>query len=378
MKHFFEFNSLGIFSLIILIMLFLQARNYYNHKGKTYKNLWVSCIGWAFIVQVLDIISWSLVGVQGEAARIISIVVNCIGYIFITILSSVIALFVEYNINFSDIKYKLLKRIFLPIVIANSIITILSIKFGLYFKLDQDNNYIRGDFLFVGVILSYLPLLIVLLRTLLIYRQESIHLRSILISGTLLPLVFNILQITNFFPIPILFPAVTLSILFFYMFLINNSFYLDYLTGLQNKRGVNKYFGDLPAVLNNYLIVIFIDIDDFKAINDAYGHKEGDNAIIAFSKIISRSVRKNDLVARIGGDEFLIVAVTNSENEANLIADRINSELRLYNNTPDNSYKLSMSCGVNIVPPHAQIDKEKVISQADEKMYINKDKIIKN
>jgi diguanylate cyclase (GGDEF)-like protein len=112
---------------------------------------------------------------------------------------------------------------------------------------------------------------------------------------------------------------------------MNNSIYTDYLTGLQNKRGVNKYFDVLPAVLNNYFVVIFIDINNFKAINDTYGHKEGDHAIVTFSKIIAKSVRKNDLTARMGGDEFLIASIVNKEEEAGLIVDRLNEELNIYN-----------------------------------------------
>jgi diguanylate cyclase (GGDEF)-like protein len=353
----------------------LQAKNYYNNKGKKYRKLWVSCIRWAFIVQLLDVISWSLVGVQGVAAKILSYSVNCIGFILISVLSSVLALFIEYNINYSDKKYNLLLKIFCPIIIIESVLSILSLKFGFYFELDQYNNYIRGNFIFVGIILSYLPLIIVFFRTLIVYNQESLHLRGILITGILFPTIFNVLQVTNTFPIPILFPSITLSILFFYLFLINNSFYIDYLTGLNNSRGVNKYFDDLSPVLNNFLVVIFIDIDGFKLINDVWGHKEGDNAIITFSKIISKGIRKNDLVARIGGDEFLIAAVVNKEDEADFIVDKINKELLLYNNL-DNRYKLSMSYGISITPPNVRIDKEEIIKDADEKMYLQKNKCI--
>jgi diguanylate cyclase (GGDEF)-like protein len=156
--------------------------------------------------------------------------------------------------------------------------------------------------------------------------------------------------------------------------LINNSIYTDYLTGLQNKRGINKYFDDLPPLLNVYLAVIFIDVNKLKIINDCYGHREGDVAIVSISKIILKTVRKNDLTARIGGDEFLIALLANSKKDAYLLVDRLNEELEVYNKNTQKPYKLSISVGISITPPNVHIEKEKIIADADNKMYLQKNK----
>lgn len=374
MKNFFITNALGVFSLIILAFLIIQGRNYHYTEGEKNKKLWLVSLVCAFFVQTLDIATWALSGVAGEEIRIISYFTNCLYFVFSVAFCFVMSAFLEYNINYSEKAYNFLKKVFIPLLILNCIITLLSIPFGLYFFLDQNNNYIRGPLNFVSACLGFFSLFFVYLRIILIYKEESKNLKSVLTIGLLIPLAFNILQVTNISPVPVLFPSVTLSVLFFYLFLISNSLNIDYLTGLQNKRGINRFFDNLPNIISSYLAVIFIDLNDFKTINDVYGHKEGDLAIVTFSKIITKVTRKNDLAARIGADEFLITVIVNNEEELKLIIRRIETELDLCNKILNKPYNLSMSCGSIIVNPNIPFDKDKIISDADRIMYKQKNK----
>lgn len=374
MKQFFITNSLGLFSLIILILLIIQDKNYYDSKEARIKKMRFACLICAFITQAIDILAWGLSGIGGENIRIFSYFVNCLYFVFAVLFCFIMACFLEYNINYSKKSHDFLKKIFIFLFILNLIITVLSIPFGWYFYLDQNNNYIRGPFNFVSTGFAFFSLFFVYLRIIFLYKEESKNFKSVLTIGLLIPLVCDVLQVTGIYPIPILFPSVTLSILFFYFFLINSSLYTDYLTGLQNIRGINKFFDNLPNVISNYLAVIFIDLNHFKSINDKYGHKEGDLIISNFSNIIARLVRKNDLAARIGGDEFLIAALINNEDELGLIIKRIEAEVDTYNKYSNKPYKLSISCGSSLVKPNVFIDKEKIINEADKRMYDKKNK----
>ncbi|MFO7570596.1 MAG: diguanylate cyclase, partial [Smithellaceae bacterium] len=86
----------------------------------------------------------------------------------------------------------------------------------------------------------------------------------------------------------------------------------DHLTGLYNRRG---FFTLAKRELNRAvrsektLLLFFADLDDLKAVNDQFGHEEGDRALIAAAKILSQTFRSSDIVSRIGGDEFAILAV---------------------------------------------------------------------
>lgn len=104
----------------------------------------------------------------------------------------------------------------------------------------------------------------------------------------------------------------------------------DSLTGLPNRRVFNSQLERLVALRarnRQHLSVIFFDIDDFKMINDEYGHDAGDEVLIAISAMLRTTIRQTDLVARWGGEEFIILLVDTQLNNAKLIAEQIRDKL---------------------------------------------------
>ena len=91
---------------------------------------------------------------------------------------------------------------------------------------------------------------------------------------------------------------------------LRNSSLKDDLTGLFNRRGLLKqaapYF-DFARRQKETLLLLFIDLDGMKRINDEFGHNEGDNALISTAAILNRSFRSSDVIARLGGDEFTVL-----------------------------------------------------------------------
>ncbi|WP_049796422.1 MULTISPECIES: sensor domain-containing diguanylate cyclase [Cupriavidus] len=84
----------------------------------------------------------------------------------------------------------------------------------------------------------------------------------------------------------------------------------DHLTGLLNRKGFDRRFAEALARADDSgqaAALLLVDLDDFKAVNDGYGHSIGDRLLVAFAQRLTRSVRKNDAVARIGGDEFAVI-----------------------------------------------------------------------
>ena len=86
---------------------------------------------------------------------------------------------------------------------------------------------------------------------------------------------------------------------------------IDYLTGVNNYKGFNIKAKLLfeNAVRNGHFWICFIDIDNFKFINDTYGHSKGDLILVDFAKILSESFRKSDVIGRFGGDEFVVCGI---------------------------------------------------------------------
>lgn len=120
----------------------------------------------------------------------------------------------------------------------------------------------------------------------------------------------------------------------------------DELTKLLNRRGLlelGQETIDLALKCEKSGLVVFGDMDNLKTINDTYGHDTGDKAIMATAKILSSAFRKNDVVARIGGDEFAIVATGLDQSSYKKVKEKIDKECKSF--TKKNDYKLSISLG---------------------------------
>ncbi|MEH6547062.1 MAG: GGDEF domain-containing protein [Sneathiella sp.] len=92
----------------------------------------------------------------------------------------------------------------------------------------------------------------------------------------------------------------------------------DELTGLPNRRGLHEFMGRMLSISRRHDeqgVLAFLDLDDFKTINDHYGHDTGDRLLNVFAKALKSSLRDSDFVARIGGDEFVFVLVRSSEQD---------------------------------------------------------------
>ncbi len=124
---------------------------------------------------------------------------------------------------------------------------------------------------------------------------------------------------------------------------------IDELTGLGNRRGFTLLAEKSLRLCDRQGItatLVFIDLDDFKTINDRFGHAEGDRALAAFAGELRRSFRDSDICARIGGDEFVVLLTDATSDDAMAIVKRFEQALATYNRRKGGRYELAMSCGV--------------------------------
>lgn len=151
----------------------------------------------------------------------------------------------------------------------------------------------------------------------------------------------------------------------------------DPLTKLQNRRGFYEKvipILDFAARKNNYIGIIAIDIDNFKKINDEFGHQEGDKIIIKIAKTIKSSIRKYDLPARFGGEEFIIFTMCDDNKELRSFAERIRLKISENVKTP-NKQPLTVSIGGKIAKVRRENLKflNRLIADADKNLYIAKE-----
>jgi two-component system cell cycle response regulator len=146
----------------------------------------------------------------------------------------------------------------------------------------------------------------------------------------------------------------------------------DELTGLYNRRGfVTLSEQQLKIVqrTGKELLIIYADMDGLKKINDTYGHIEGDQAIIEAAGALKKTFRKSDIVARIGGDEFAIMALDAKDSDMEIITKRLQKNIDAINRERPNGYSLSMSVGSVMYDPKNHMSISKLIDKADSLMY---------
>jgi len=158
--------------------------------------------------------------------------------------------------------------------------------------------------------------------------------------------------------------------------------FYDALTGLANRRLLLDRIKQECAVAkrNNYYgAIIFIDLDNFKPINDTYGHDQGDEVLAHVATRLCATLREDDTASRLGGDEFIIlihatdITLNTAVSNAMTVASKIQAAL----NTPyclhGQQHTFTASIGVSIFPEHG-IDSETIVNNADKAMYISKNK----
>lgn len=142
----------------------------------------------------------------------------------------------------------------------------------------------------------------------------------------------------------------------------------DTLTGLYNRRCFDETRTEMDNPENLPLSVIFADINGLKMTNDIFGHTAGDELIRKSSEILQNACRKNDIIARIGGDEFCILLPKTGRAEAGKVLDRI---LRGFADARVEAIKCSISLGLDTkITPEQSLDE--VLSNAENAMYRDK------
>jgi diguanylate cyclase (GGDEF)-like protein/PAS domain S-box-containing protein len=120
------------------------------------------------------------------------------------------------------------------------------------------------------------------------------------------------------------------------------------------------------------VLLAYADVDDFKNINDTFGHEEGDKVLKDVVKLLKSTLREIDIVCRMGGDEFLLILPDSSLRDIPLIKERLNENVKRLNQILDKPYKIKFSIGFSCYEPDNPQSIDELIKIADKKMYKEK------
>ena len=147
----------------------------------------------------------------------------------------------------------------------------------------------------------------------------------------------------------------------------------DALTNTYNRKSLYSILKKEIALVRQHGItssLVFIDLDDFKNINDKYGHQQGDKILKKISTIFLNIIREEDYICRFGGDEFIFILSDCKKDNALEIINRIKQKMNEHLNNQEIS--LDFSYGIKEIEPNTELDSQGIIEQADNFMYQNK------
>ncbi len=302
-------------------------------------------------------------------------IINALGnfliFLFNPVIPSLWIAYVHFHVFHEERKTKKLFPILLSINIVYDVLLVLSQVYGWFYYIDQENIYHRGPFYWVpavfvlGLVAASAVIIIKYRKTL-----ERKNFRS-LIFFVIPPVVGIILQVT-FYGTSLILNGVTLSILVLFLNIQNRNIYTDYLTGVNNRKKLDAYLKEKVSSGEKTFSAVLVDLNNFKMINDTFGHDAGDAALETAAKLLKDSLRENDFIARYGGDEFCMVLDITNKADLERAVNRIKRFAERHNKSSGNPYKIEFSMGYDVYDRYSNLSAEKFLKKLDIMMYANK------
>jgi diguanylate cyclase (GGDEF)-like protein len=157
---------------------------------------------------------------------------------------------------------------------------------------------------------------------------------------------------------------------------LQNLSLMDDLTGIYNRRGFLALAEQHLRMIQRKgaALLIYMDLDDLKLINDSYGHLEGNRALIVTANVLRACFRQSDILARLGGDEFCVLMTDAGQDSAQQVRKRLQQRADFINALSSWNFRLSLSVGIAEVPVVHQPSLDQLLRVADAHMYEEKRK----
>jgi len=285
-------------------------------------------------------------GTSGVFNHTILAITLVIYFIMVPIVSFLSVIFLDFEIYKNNYQFQKKHSIYIIVIIISIILSILSIRGNYLFDLSTvSNTYSQGIFNTWYIIIIFTVAFLGFFSNPKVGRVKKVDLIPLIlfILSPILAIIFLLIfKKTN-----LVWNALTISLLISYIFAQLKIANTDYLTGLFNRREFEYQLAKIKTTgnKNEHIFGMIIDLDDFKNINDLYGHVEGDLALVKIGDILKNSVRKYDFVSRIGGDEFAILLSAKDSEVVELIVDRMNENIIAFNQESQYKFNLKISYG---------------------------------
>jgi len=362
---------INIYSVSLLAVICYHSSTKKEKESLQYK-LYTMMLWITIFMLVVDIFS-RFDGKSDTMYAVINYWGNFLIFFLNPILPTLWLLYVHINLFQDEKKTRQLVCPLFAYNAVNTALVVLSQFYGWYYYIDSNNIYHRGPlFLLAG---SFTINLILIAFIIIIANRRKIKKKHFfsLVFFCVPPLMCIILQVF-FYGVSLMLNSVVLSLLVIFINIQNRDIYIDYLTGVNNRKMLDLYLKKKisASTEEKTFSAIMIDLNNFKNINDNYGHNEGDRALQNISTILKNCIRSNDFIARYGGDEFWIILETSDRADLEEIICRVNESAKRYNAVSNLPYKIDFSMGYAIYDYHSHLELEEFQKKIDTLLYENK------
>lgn len=362
--------AINLYSIIILLVLCVQA-------GKSFDmdflrdRLFICVLYITIFMLIFDVMS-RFDGHPDTVYPVLNAVGNFMVFLMLPVLPSLWLVYVHFQICHEEAKVRRLLTLLGAGCIIYASLFIGSRFHGWLYDIDPNNIYHRGPLFFLNVLII-LGFFIVTSVMVFVNRKrlEKKSYASLLFFA--LPPCAGVILQTAFYGLSLALNGVVLSIFVVFLNIQSQSIYTDYLTGVNNRKKLDLYLKRKisTSIEGKSFSVILLDINDFKYINDTFGHDVGDNALETATTLLKSCIRNNDFIARFGGDEFCIILDISSKAELEALVSRIHHCTEKHNESGNRPYRLGFSIGYAVYEPRYR-SAEEFLKQADSLMYEDK------
>lgn len=361
-------NSYSI--LLLFVMYFHSSKNPY--KASLQHRLYMGLLQLSVVMLIADTF-----GRFDGNTNVIYPVLNQLGNFVVFALQPIIpatwVMYAHFNIFQDEERTLRLRKPLALLVGANFILVLLNQLTGWYYRINEFNVYARGPYYFVSVLWT---ISLVMVAFVMILKNkdkvEERHYNSLLFFA--IPPVISIFLQIQIYGISFMLNAIVLSLLIILLNIQNLNMYTDYLTGVYNRKWLDFAINNRISKSNarSSFAAILIDLDDFKIINDTYGHDVGDQVLIDITKVLRTCLGFEALLARYGGDEFYILLNSGDTNLVQHTIEQLRNCVKTYNETNERGFIISISVGSIVYDPTSNWSVSDFQKKVDELLYLNK------
>jgi diguanylate cyclase (GGDEF)-like protein len=368
MNFVYSFNTvLGSF-LVILLIIIDYTRKYNTDLFQRKFFLWVLVS--ALIAVMSDFLYISFEGRPGKFWNYFLYGVNTIYFVFQILCYYLAVVFLDY-MAYKDMNRTKKFLFFTALILSvNTVLLLLNLSLGFYFSISSDNFFIRGDKYYIRLLISYFVVVMAagdLVISSKYLKRSQVYLTIFFVSLTGIGAALDLILGTG----NLIWPCLSAALLYIYFFIIQSDANLDSLTGIGNRYSFNQFIDRLSRQNSKQSYAIaMIDMDEFKKINDTFGHPEGDQALRDMAAIIKGSIRHSDFAARYGGDEFVLAI--RAEYDIEVLLNRLRSTIEVHNNKNIRPYKIKISYGWDVFTTNSGQSIEDFLAHIDSLMYRHK------